>query len=189
MTRAFHEIPPVGSAAALAGQVAGAVPVLHTEHLTLRGPEIADFDTYADVLGSPRGRFILDGTPGRAEIWADFCSMVAIWMLRGHGLWTVVGDDGTVLGFVLIGAEPGDECHELGFIFSKDAEGKGLAFEAASAARDWAWSVLEVPRLVSYVAPGNARSAALALRLGATRGPDYDASTHVYDYPRPEAHP
>ena len=90
------------------------------------------------------------------------------------------------LGFVLVGAEPGDEAHELGFMLVESAEGRGIAFEAAVAARDWAWSILQVPRLVSYIDPANTRSAALAQRLGATRGADCGKDTQVFHYPRPQ---
>jgi len=123
----------------------------------------------------------------RSDIWRDFCGLVATWLLRGHGAWTVTEQsDGETLGFVLVGAEPGDEAHELGFMLVEPAEGRGIAFEAAVAARDWAWSMLQVPRLVSYVDPANTRSAALARRLGAIRGDDRDHNTQVFYYPRPE---
>jgi RimJ/RimL family protein N-acetyltransferase len=41
--------------------------------------------------------------------------------------------------------------------------------EAAAAARDHAIHVLNLPSLVSYIAPANQRSAALAARIGAVK--------------------
>src|SRR5690606_13136982 len=51
--------------------------------------------------------------------------------------------------------------------------GQGYAFEAASALRDWAFSVRGLPSLVSYCDPENARSIGLARKLGAV--PDASA--------------
>lgn len=44
--------------------------------------------------------------------------------------------------------------------------GQGYAAEAARAAIDWAWTVLEAPRLISLIHPENAASIRLADRLG-----------------------
>jgi RimJ/RimL family protein N-acetyltransferase len=61
---------------------------------------------------------------------------------------------------------------ELGWLLYEGFEGQGYAAEAAIAMRDWAWCSLDVPSLVSYCDPGNARSIALAQKLGAVPDPD-----------------
>ncbi|WP_417805217.1 GNAT family N-acetyltransferase, partial [Thalassospira lucentensis] len=58
--------------------------------------------------------------------------------------------------------------HELGWLLFPEAEGRGIAFEAAVAMRRWAFEVRGLKTLVSYIARGNARSIKLATRLGAT---------------------
>jgi hypothetical protein len=63
----------------------------------------------------------------------------------------------------LVWSEP-----ELGWQLQIEAEGKGYAFEAAIAMRDWAFQVRKLKTLVSYIGPDNARSIRLADRLGAT---------------------
>jgi RimJ/RimL family protein N-acetyltransferase len=81
---------------------------------------------------------------------------------------------------------------EIGWsLWSAEAEGKGIAFEAAQAARGFAYDVLEWDTAVSYIASDNARSIALAERLGARRD---DAAAHpgntpchVYRHPAPDA--
>ncbi len=68
-----------------------------------------------------------------------------------------------------------------------EGEGKGYAFEAANAVLDWAFLTREMPTLVSYIAPQNARSIALAERLGATRDTEAKAPNEgdlVYRHPR-----
>ena len=79
---------------------------------------------------------------------------------------------------------------ELGWILMADAEGRGLAEEAARAVRAWAYASLGLETLVSYIARGNARSIRLAERLGAVAEPDAPSSAPdagVWRHPGPEA--
>ncbi len=158
-------IPVTPPAAAQAAALDAIVPRLTTVRCTLRAPRLGDFDTLQGITGSGRAATV-GGPSTPAETWADFCGLTATWLLRGHGMWTVE-HGGEVAGFVLIGTEPGDREHELGWLLTAGHEGRGLAFEAAEAARDYAWNSLRLPSLVSYIAPGNTRSERLATRLGA----------------------
>ncbi len=191
-----HEQPTASAeAAALAARIAALIPVLETERCRLRAPRIEDFASYAEIACSERGRGI-GGPMDRRDAWADFMQLCATWLLRGHGTWTVVGKDtDDVLGFVLIGFEPGDLETELGYMFRKVAEGRGLAFEAVSAARDYGFKALKLPTMVSYTHDFNGRSHRLAERLGARRDtageaglPDGD-TTRIYRHPSPELRP
>ncbi len=174
------EQPSTGPAAALAAALAAMIPGIETSRLRLRAPRIGDFGAWAAIECGERGRHI-GGPMRRDEAWLDFTQATATWLLRGHGLWTVEGkDDGALLGFVLIGFEPGDREPELGFLFSEAAEGRGFAYEAALAARSHAFGALGWDTLVSYIDPGNDRSARLAERLGATRD---HAAEAAYDEP------
>jgi RimJ/RimL family protein N-acetyltransferase len=180
---AFHETAPKGPTAALAAAMKALVPVLQTRRLTLRAPAIGDFDAFAAMVLGPRGRHFGD-CQTRAEAWAEFIQLTGTWYLRGHGAWTVTDrTDGTVLGFVQIGAEPGDAEPELGFIVSEAAEGRGIAREAAEAVRAQALGRFALPALVSYVDPENVRSIALAKNLGATRDPAAEAALPDGDRP------
>lgn len=166
MTRLACETAPSGASARLARRVASGVPVLVTERLRLRAPLSEDFATYAEIVLGPRGKHLDIAT--REEAWLDFSQMAAGWLLRGHGLWTVEPrDGGAPLGFVLLGFDHEDPEPELGYLFTSRAEGRGIASEAARAARDYAFAELGWTTLTSCVAKGNSRSAALAERLGA----------------------
>lgn len=190
-----HEQPPrPGPAADLAARLASLLPVLEAGRVRLRAPTLADFPAWTEILCSPRALH-LDGPFDRDGAFGEFAASVAGWLLRGHGIWTVEPiTGGEALGFVLLGFEPGDHEPELGFMFRESAEGRGLAQEAALAARDWGWSH-GLPSMVSYIDPDNARSVALAERLGARRDgaaeAAYDGTPDegilVYRYPRPEA--
>ncbi len=79
----------------------------------------------------------------------------------------------------------------MGWVISADAEGSGFAQEAATAVRDYAFGTLRWKTLVSYISPGNARSIALARRLGgiedgAVARPDPDDLVYRYT-PKNEA--
>lgn len=176
MVKALFETAPQGPTANIAAAMQALVPVLTTDRLVLRAPRIEDFDAFADMVLGPRGAGF--GAPAtRTEAWAEFIQMTGTWALRGHGAWAVTlrGGD-TCVGFVLIGAEPGDMEPELGWILSADAEGKGFAQEAAEAARGHAFGPFELGRLVSYIDDENPRSHAVAERLGAIRDAQAEAA-------------
>ncbi len=159
-------IPVTPPAAARAAALEAIVPVLTTPRTRLRAPRLTDFDALHSITGSDRGSFV-GGPWTEAESWSDFCLMTATWLLRGHGMWTVETRNADVAGFVLIGCEPGDREHELGWLLVDAFEGMGLAHEAARAARAFAWGPLAVPSLVSYIPTGHVRSERLAARLDA----------------------
>ncbi|MEM8731086.1 MAG: GNAT family N-acetyltransferase [Pseudomonadota bacterium] len=162
------ETAHAGPAAERAAGMRAEIPVLETERLTLRAPVLEDFQTYAEIVLSPRGRH-LDIT-SRDDAWYDFAAACGNWLLRGHGIWTVTDTaQGATLGFVLLGFEPGDGEPELGYLLSEAAEGQGIGHEAAQAVLHHARTALHLPRLVSYVDVANDRSIALAQRLGGRR--------------------
>lgn len=180
-----HEIPMPGPAAEFAAGLRARLPVLDTPRTRLRPPVLADFDAWAEVLCGPSTGY-LGGPFDRDDAFMEFAGSVGGWLLRGHGPWTVEDKEtGEVLGFVILGFEPGDDEVELGYLFRPSAEGRGLAFEAASAARDHALSVLNLPALVSYVAEGNTRSDRLAARLGARADGVLSGCTVWRHHPRP----
>ncbi len=184
-----HERPATANATKLAAEIARGIPTLTTERLVLRPSRLSDFPILADIMSSDRAQYV-GGPMSRKDAWHEFTQLSAGWQLHGHGGWTVE-KDGNVCGFVLIGIEPGDHETEVGYLLTADAEGKGIAREAARAARDFAFETLGFDTLVSYVDPENTRSANVALGLGGTRDAQaeakFDDRLHVYRYPKPEA--
>ncbi|MDU8944797.1 GNAT family N-acetyltransferase [Ovoidimarina sediminis] len=186
-----HERPATGPAAAFAAHLSSELPKIETERLRLRAPRIEDFEVYAEIATGPEGRFLIDA-PTRENAWYDFTQMTATWLLRGHGLWSVEKrEDGALVGFVLLGFEPGDHEPELGYMFRDAATGHGYATEAARAARAHAFDVLALPTLVSTIDHDNVASHRLAERLGATRDAAAEAAhrneIRVYRYSASEA--
>jgi len=184
-----HETPVPGAAADYAAALGARLPVLDSPRLRLRVPVLGDFDLWARIVCGPAGVH-LGGPFDRDEAFTDFAASLGLWLLRGHGLWTLTArETGAPLGFVLIGFEPGDHEPELGYLLAPEAEGQGLATEAARLVLDHA-RALGLPSLVSYIDADNVRSAALARRLGARRDPAAEAALdhacHVYRHFGPE---
>lgn len=170
-------------------------PVLETERLTLRAPRMDDFPAWEAFFRSGRARFI--GGPGDLRAcWRAFAHVVGMWALRGFGSF-VFADRETDAPLGSTGPwYPIDwPERELGWtIWDPAAEGRGYALEAAAAARRFAYESLGWTTAVSYIDPGNARSIALALRLGCILDPeaplpDFDGPALVYRHPAPEALP
>lgn len=165
MTRPF--LAPLPQGDALRDAITAQVPVLETERLILRAPQLSDWETLEPIWRTDRAKYI-GGPFNEEDAFLDFANAVAGWLLRGVGYWTVTRkSDDTVLGLVGLGFETTDPEMELGWLITEAAEGHGFAFEAAGAALDHAFGALGLPTLISMIERTNAKSIALAKRLGA----------------------
>ena len=84
-------------------------------------------------------------------------------------IWTTDRGSGAVLGLAGFFFDYGDSELELGWLLTEAAEGHGIAFEAATALREYGFAALGPTEFVSFVNVENTRSVALAERLGAQR--------------------
>ena len=144
------------------------IPVLATERLILREPRISDFEAAAAFAASDRMHFI-GGPMDRGDAWRRFAAGAGHWALKGFGMWTVEEKvTAAVVGRIGFHAPEGWPEIELGWHVYDGFEGKGYAYEAAMAARDHAYKVMNLPPMISQIAPDNTRSRRLAERMGAT---------------------
>jgi len=164
--------------------------MLKTARLTLRQPIPSDWDAFRDFMTSERANGV--GGPRHAGLaWRQFASELGHWAIKGFGMWSVTHKDSDQnIGMI------GPWCpvdwpeNEVGWmIFDPKVEGTGVASEAARAAIDHAYDTLQWKTAVSYIAPDNARSIALAEKLGAARDdaatkPDRFPDTLVYRHPK-----
>lgn len=160
------------------------IPVLETERLVLRDPREADFPAMLAFNDSPRAQFIGGGSP-RQQVWRALLSNIGHWALRGYGFWSVDTKAGEFIGRVGVIYHDGWFEPELAWHLYEGSEGKGYAQEAALAARDWA-AARGMGPLTSMIDPDNARSIALATRLGATlerTDPGNGKPFHIYRHP------
>lgn len=156
-------------------------PVLTTDRLILRKPGGRDTDTVLAFFQSDRAEYV--GGPytlGRA--WRHFASEVGHWDLLGFGMWaiTLKGDD-RILGLAGPWCPADWPEPEIGWLVFDGVEGKGIAFEAAQATLAHAFGTLGWTTAVSYIDHDNARSIALAKRLGAVLDPDAPQPKADYD--------
>ena len=138
------------------------IPTLETERLILRAPVRADFAAYERFIFTPRSNV---KEPSRRTAWNFFAGDIVSWCLDGVGHWVIETRDGTVVGVTGFSQPAHYSEPEMGWSLYDGFEGHGFATEAAKAARNWARE--RVGALVSYIAPGNAKSVAVATRLGA----------------------
>jgi RimJ/RimL family protein N-acetyltransferase len=167
-------------------------PLIRTGRLLLRPWRVQDFDAFAALYASEQSRLV-GGPIGRRRAWRTMALLAGEWSLRGHGMWVVDPDPegagpgggfGGHVGFFHPDHYPEPE---LGWVLTEAAEGRGLAEEAARAARAWG-ARHGIPRPVSNIDAENARSIALAERLGARREAtrtEEGATWHVYRHPAP----
>lgn len=152
-------------------------PVIDTERLRLRPFQKGDFRPYHAILQHPEVHKHFGPTPmGAEECWRRVAAAAGMWSLLGFGGWAVerVADEkliGTVSLFnawralePVFGEEP-----EMGWIFSHEVHGQGMAGEACRAALDWAEAHLMSTPIWAIIAPENAPSLKLAGKLGFER--------------------
>ncbi|MEM8576221.1 MAG: GNAT family N-acetyltransferase [Pseudomonadota bacterium] len=153
--------------------MARAIPTINTARLTLRAMRAPDFERYADLWADPA---VTDevGVPvrSRSAAWTSFLRNAGHWQITGFGHWAIephrAGALAGQVGFGFAERDFGadfDSYPEAGWMLSPEAQGQGYGREAAGAAHDWFDRVITGP-LVCVVAKGNARSLAVALRLG-----------------------
>jgi RimJ/RimL family protein N-acetyltransferase len=167
-------------------------PRLETDRLILRGPEKSDFEPLCTFLKDPVRSEGFGTVETRSEAWRWFATVIGHWALHGYGFFTIeMKDTGAAAGISGIWNPEGWPEPEVGWVVFADYEGKGIAYEAASRVREWAYSELGFTTLTSNIVPGNSRSVALAERMGAWHESTYD-NVHMgvemlFRHPGPEA--
>lgn len=144
------------------------IPTLRTERFVMRAPKPSDFEAYADFRTSKRAIGV-GGPYTREQAFESLCGVVGHWQIEGYGRWIVTDPDDTPLGIVGPSNSPDWPEPEISWSVFAAAEGKGVAYEAALAARKYTYSVLGWSTVISCVSHANTRSHALAERMGAAR--------------------
>ncbi len=147
------------------------IPDLATARLRLRAFRAADLDAFAAMQTEPEVmRHIGTGLPrSREETWRGMEAFLGQWVLRGYGIFALEDAQGRFVGRAGI-LHPFDWPEpELAYALDRPFWGIGLATEAATAIRDWAFATFGFPRLASFIRPDNIASIRLAARIGAVR--------------------
>ncbi len=165
------------------------IPVVETERLVLRGLREADVPAVAAFYATERAKWV-GGLQDPIDCWRIVATWLGHWVMRGYGMWAIEdrasGQMAGLTGFIF---RDGWDEPELGWHIYGGFEGKSIAYEAASAARSFGAAQFGLDGVISYIAPDNTRSVALATRLGARferNGALMGTPCHVYRHPAAE---
>ena len=147
--------------------------VLITDRLTLTPTQASDFGDLVALWSDPAFATAIFPTALSSEdVWFRLLRDIGHWEALGHGNWAIretatgdyVGSVG-VLDYHRI-MTPAFDAPELGWGVAPRFQGRGMAFEALSAALAWCDDALNAPRTVCMISPDNVPSHALATRAG-----------------------
>ena len=159
------------------------VPTLLTERLVMRALDARDVPGALAFYRTERARFV-GGPLDEGEAWRKLAAYLGHWRLRGDGGWLLEErEGGRAVGFAGVVAWPEKPEPEIGWMAYEGGEGRGLIAEAVRAALAFVRDDLGWTRAVSFIAPDNARSIALAERLGAVSEGNSPGFTALYDIP------
>jgi len=153
------------------------IPVLTTERLILRAHEGGDLPAAFATWSDPRVvRHIGGETFNRTQCWSRILNYRGLWDVLGFGYWAVTDrESGTFLGDVGFAdfkreIEPSIEgMAEAGWVLSPQAEGRGYATEAVTAALTWYDETFPGREAVCIIAPDNKASMRVAEKCGFRR--------------------
>lgn len=144
--------------------------MIETTRLLLRPMRAAHADELLGIFGDPIVMASFGGAPfdrTQMEQWVQ--RNLEHQEQHGYGLFSVI----LKVSGVLIGdcdlehmQLDGAPVAELGYDFRSDHWKRGLATEAATAVRDYAFEVLQLPRLVGLIRHGNQASRRVAEKIG-----------------------
>lgn len=146
---------------------------LITNRLTLSPVEVSDYDDLVALWSDANFATSIFPAPLSSEdVWFRLLRDIGHWEALGYGNWAIretatgdyVGSVG-VLDYRRI-LDPAFDAPELGWGVAPRFQGKGIAYEALSAALAWCDDALNAPRTVCMISPDNAPSHALARRAG-----------------------
>ena len=185
-------IPTPSSTATRARGRCMIAPLIETARLTLRPYRLSDWERFAAFYESDAARYVGGPLP-RPRTWNGFAADVGSWELFGFGYWAIEETaTGACVGQVGLSHPPHFPEREIGWIVYPEFQRRGFATEAALAARAYAYGIAGWTTAVSYIDRDNARSIALALRIGCTedRGAArLDPEDLVFRHPAPGARP
>ncbi len=146
------------------------LPMLETPRLRLRPPVPADLEPWAAMMADEETARFIGSVQTRFMVWRSLMAMAGSWALNGYGFFSVIEKaTGRWIGRVGPWHPEGWPAPEIAWGLVRPAWGQGYAAEAATAAIDWTFAALAWPSIAHVIHRENARSQALARRLGAER--------------------
>lgn len=154
----------------------GSAPTIVTDRLVLRGFREGDFGAFHALSADEQ---VMSQITGRAlttdESWTRMTSFAGSWLLTGIGAWAVESrDDATLAGVVGLTMgrrglkELPEDAVDMTWVFARERQRQGLAYEACTAILSWADRTFDVDTIWAIITPQNLASLRLAERLGFT---------------------
>jgi RimJ/RimL family protein N-acetyltransferase len=157
---------------------------LETTRLILRLMEAADIDGLMCIFTDPKVMAAFASPPFNQQ-------QMSQWLQRnldhqakyGYGLFSVILKANKLLigdcGLEVMEVD-GSQVVELGYDFRSNYWNQGYATEAASAVRDYAFNVLNLPQLISLIRIGNIPSQRIAEKIGMVRISEFTRYGYSY---------
>jgi len=151
-------------------ETANAPLALETVRLYLRPMRVDDFEALYEIFTDPKVMASFGGELFIREQMQGWLNRnLAHQAEHGYGLFSVIRkSDGLLIGDcgleqMIVAGQP---AAELGYDFRSDAWCQGFATEAACAVREYAFTVLRLPQLISLIRVGNLASKRVAEKVG-----------------------
>lgn len=144
------------------------IPTIETKRLILREfQEDRDFDAYAKFYATEQTKYY-GGPLDRSLAWRAAAAMMGHWIMRGFGTWAVEEKaTGDFCGMIGLWHPEGWPEREITWSIVPEKQGKGIAYEGALRARQYAYETLRWDSVFSCILDGNDASIGLAEKLGA----------------------
>ena len=144
---------------------------LQTERLLLRQWRLRDYSVFAEMNADPEVMRFFPNLLSSQESDEMADRIQTLITAKGWGLWALERiEDERFLGFVGLHEPTHDfsfsPCVEIGWRLSRDTWGQGYATEAAQAALGFAFSQLQLNKVMSFTPQANTRSMAVMERIG-----------------------
>lgn len=169
--------------------------IAETPRLVIRPFTPGDAGSLMAVFGDAEVMRYGDGpqTTGWVGQWVE--RALAMYLRQGYGPWAVVEKTGDqTIGYCGLFYFPdidGQPEIEIGYRLARAHWGRGLATEAVTVVRDYAFQSLALARLICLIDPANTASIRVAEKAGLRYEKDvllagYDYADHLYSITQPK---
>lgn len=142
--------------------------IITTKRCVIRETIEEDVDSFYQIYAEP------EITEYMEDLYADRDEEIAyirdyrekVYGFYGYGMWTVLTEEGTVIGRAGISWNEGFDTPELGFVIGVPWQRQGFACEVCGAILTYAREELGLTRIQALVMLGNKKSEALCRKLG-----------------------
>lgn len=144
-----------------------AIPLIETDRILLRGPQLEDFPVYRDFYADAEASSFYGGPLEPALAWRRMASDLGHWVLKGYGMWSIIeqGSGEMIGGCGLVWPDTWPRCELTWWVIPK-ARRNGYALEASQAIIAHAYDEWNWPEVETHMDDNNQAAQSLANKLG-----------------------